>query len=78
MDVSALQVPMPVQASGVLPGTSGSEDLMALKKALITGITGQDGSYLAEFLLGRICDWPSFFRWPKMYLAESSPYLLKG
>ena len=24
---------------------------MALKKALITGITGQDGSYLAEFLL---------------------------
>lgn len=26
---------------------------MALKKALITGITGQDGSYLAEFLLGK-------------------------
>ena len=24
---------------------------MTLKKALITGITGQDGSYLAEFLL---------------------------
>src|SRR5512139_4253845 len=23
------------------------------KKALITGITGQDGAYLAEFLLGR-------------------------
>ncbi len=23
------------------------------KTALITGITGQDGSYLAEFLLGR-------------------------
>ena len=23
----------------------------AMKKALITGITGQDGSYLAEFLL---------------------------
>ena len=23
------------------------------KKALITGITGQDGSYLAEFLLGQ-------------------------
>ena len=23
-----------------------------MKKALITGITGQDGSYLAEFLLG--------------------------
>src|SRR5271154_2306617 len=26
---------------------------MAAKTALITGITGQDGSYLAEFLLGR-------------------------
>ena len=26
---------------------------MALKKALITGITGQDGSYLAEFLLNK-------------------------
>ena len=24
-----------------------------MKKALITGITGQDGSYLAEFLLRR-------------------------
>ena len=26
---------------------------MAAKVALITGITGQDGSYLAEFLLGK-------------------------
>src|SRR5688572_22033365 len=26
---------------------------MARKRALITGITGQDGSYLAEFLLGK-------------------------
>jgi len=26
---------------------------MANKKALITGITGQDGSYLAEFLLSK-------------------------
>ena len=25
------------------------------KKALITGITGQDGSYLAEFLLEIVC-----------------------
>ena len=24
-----------------------------MKKALISGITGQDGSYLAEFLLGK-------------------------
>ena len=31
---------------------------MAAKSALVTGITGQDGSYLAEFLLGkgyRVC-----------------------
>ena len=27
---------------------------MKIKKALITGITGQDGSYLAEFLLKKI------------------------
>jgi GDPmannose 4,6-dehydratase len=28
-------------------------DLKSMKKALITGITGQDGSYLAEFLLSK-------------------------
>jgi GDPmannose 4,6-dehydratase len=28
-----------------------TQTAMALKKALITGITGQDGSYLAEMLL---------------------------
>jgi GDP-D-mannose dehydratase len=27
-----------------------------MKKALITGITGQDGSYLAELLLWRGCE----------------------
>ena len=26
-----------------------------MKKALITGITGQDGSYLAELLLSKVC-----------------------
>jgi GDPmannose 4,6-dehydratase len=26
---------------------------MSIKKALITGITGQDGAYLAQFLLGK-------------------------
>ncbi|KAJ6640826.1 GDP-mannose 4,6 dehydratase [Pseudolycoriella hygida] len=31
--------------------TSSADEVNALKKALITGITGQDGSYLAEFLL---------------------------
>src|SRR3982750_4322016 len=32
---------------------STSTKSTAAKKALITGITGQDGSYLAEYLLGR-------------------------
>lgn len=32
---------------------SYASDLMEKKKALITGITGQDGSYLAEFLLAK-------------------------
>ena len=27
--------------------------MSSTKKALITGVTGQDGSYLAEFLLGK-------------------------
>src|ERR1700719_963747 len=31
----------------------GTERSMASKTALITGITGQDGSYLAEFLLSK-------------------------
>jgi GDPmannose 4,6-dehydratase len=29
------------------------EELAVMKKALITGITGQDGAYLADFLLGK-------------------------
>ena len=28
-----------------------------MKKAIITGVTGQDGSYLAEFLLGMGPGW---------------------
>ncbi len=40
---------MPLQLLGV----SGGEFMGLRKKALITGITGQDGSYLAEFLLAR-------------------------
>jgi len=32
---------------------SGAKDMEQKKKALITGITGQDGAYLAEFLLGK-------------------------
>lgn len=30
-----------------------TDDKESMKKALITGITGQDGAYLAEFLLHR-------------------------
>ncbi len=33
--------------------TDGRKGVISLKKALITGITGQDGSYLAEFLLDK-------------------------
>lgn len=33
---------------------SGSATGTAVKKAIITGITGQDGSYLAEFLLEKV------------------------
>jgi len=32
--------------------TTGEES-NSMKRALITGITGQDGSYLAEFLLSK-------------------------
>jgi len=39
-------------ASGLGCGTLNKEGI-AVKKALITGITGQDGSYLAELLLAK-------------------------
>src|SRR5258708_37182531 len=35
------------------PGSSGVQRRAMAKRALIPGITGQDGSYLAEFLLGQ-------------------------
>ena len=31
----------------------GTEGFIVMKKAIITGITGQDGSYLAELLLSK-------------------------
>ena len=37
-------------ASGEIPARTYA---LRVKKALITGVTGQDGSYLAEFLLGK-------------------------
>jgi GDPmannose 4,6-dehydratase len=33
--------------------SGGKKEVLLLKKALITGITGQDGSYLAELLLAK-------------------------
>jgi GDPmannose 4,6-dehydratase len=41
--------------NGILPGTARCGVEMA-KIALITGVTGQDGSYLAEFLLKKGCE----------------------
>lgn len=32
-----------------------------MKKALITGITGQDGSYLAELLISKIMKFTALF-----------------
>jgi GDPmannose 4,6-dehydratase len=40
----------------------GSMEGMGMKKALITGITGQDGSYLAEFLLDKGYEVHGIFR----------------
>ena len=36
-----------------------------MKKALITGVTGQDGAYLAEFLLKRVM---------KFMVSEGGPH----
>jgi GDPmannose 4,6-dehydratase len=41
-----------VGGSGLLPAPRGKDSVVA-KRALITGITGQDGSYLAELLLAQ-------------------------
>ena len=53
------------------------------KKSLITGITGQDGSYLAEFLLGKgyevhgIVRRASTFNRGRLYAVWSDPHLSK-
>ena len=36
-----------------MASVSNGDDTTKNKVALITGITGQDGSYLAEFLIGK-------------------------
>jgi GDPmannose 4,6-dehydratase len=48
-----------------------------MKKALITGITGQDGSYLAEFLLGRGYDVYGIIRRSSSFNTERIDHLYK-
>ncbi len=40
--------------------SAGGGDSARSKVALITGITGQDGSYLAELLLQKVCSASQF------------------
>ncbi len=42
-----------IQQHGAIKGTYLAIIRVSKKKALITGITGQDGAYLAEFLLNK-------------------------
>jgi len=41
-----------------------------MKKALITGITGQDGSYLAEFLLSKGYEVYGMVRWASTFIRR--------
>lgn len=45
------------------------------KKALITGITGQDGSYLAEFLLGKGYDVQGLYRRSSIDIFERTEHI---
>ena len=45
------------------------------KLAFVTGITGQDGAYLAEFLLGLGCGFIAVFIY---YLISSETLLVNG
>lgn len=49
-----------------------------MKKALITGITGQDGSYLAEFLLEKGYEVHGIIRRSSVSTTERIDHLLKG
>jgi len=48
-----------------------------IKKALITGICGQDGSYLAEFLLYKGYEVHGVIRWDSIYTTERIDHLYK-
>jgi len=47
------------------------------KKALITGIAGQDGSYLAEFLLSKGYEVHGIIRWDSIFTTEKIDHLYK-
>lgn len=48
-----------------------------MKKALITGICGQDGSYLAEFLLSKGYEVHGIIRWDSVFTTERIDHLYK-
>lgn len=50
---------------------------MNTKKALITGICGQDGSYLAEFLLSKDYEVHGIIRWDSIFTTERIEHLFK-
>lgn len=51
---------------------------MSNKVALITGITGQDGAYLAEFLLGKGYEVHGIKRRISLFNADRIGHLYRG
>lgn len=49
-----------------------------MKKALITGITGQDGSFLAEFLLGKGYDVHGTPSAVRQWIIENASLIWRG
>ena len=48
-----------------------------MKKALITGICGQDGSYLAEFLLSKGYEVHGIIRWDSIFTTERIDHIYR-
>lgn len=46
-----------------------------MKKAFITGVTGQDGSYLAEFLLKKGYEVHAIFRRSSVFTTQRTEHL---
>jgi len=49
-----------------------------MKKALITGVTGQDGAYLAEFLLGKGYEVHGIKRRTSLFSTDRIDHLYPG